>query len=295
MRSSETHRVQVHNNEEPFLAVTASGGAPFAVGWDLGMCEGLDELGIPMRQAEMVGTSAGSIVTSCLATEISHDTVTELPQIEVPTRDKNYLQGITREVFEGRRAQNVRSMAWHVRSFRPVKLRGLLLSEMTAASCAVPRLFPSVRLDPDEKTGFQGGEFCDGGVRSVDNLDVAPRARHMIALIALGRNLSLPIALPGLPMKPIELPFGIGLDGLALIGKYRWQHRHHGQATIIEPNDDISKLVRKPKDLFDKGRAVEAYYRGKEQAARVFARNEHLQRIAGEAALRRTTMGMVSA
>lgn len=280
MRSPESHHPEVQNEELPFLSVTVTGGGPFVIGWGLGMARRLQEEGIPISDAELMGTSAGGWVVGGMAAGKSIEEISNRPQMKIPDRSEGLIEGYARDVFGNERAENMRTIAVRKQFLIPEKLKGdkHYIYEMVAATSAVPGFFRSAKV--------RGREYFDGGVRSVGNLDIAPRAKHMLGLVGLGSHLGLP-----LPFIGRDLPVGFLLHRQSKRETELWERRHGGELTVVQPNASISKMIRHPKHLFDFGIAVDAHGMGWEQGGRVFANNEHLQRIAGEAAIRRSQLG----
>ena len=65
---------------------------------------------------------------------------------------------------------------------------GVSLVDATAASAAVPGIWPPVTID--------GRRYMDGGVRSADNADLAAGAQRIIVISPLGMNSPLPTPMP---------------------------------------------------------------------------------------------------
>lgn len=65
---------------------------------------------------------------------------------------------------------------------------GVNLVDAVAASCAVPGVWPPVTIE--------GRRYIDGGVRSVDNVDYAAGAKHLVVLLPLGEQALWPTAKP---------------------------------------------------------------------------------------------------
>lgn len=232
MRESiENSRVQSQNSELP--AVVLGGGGAFGIAYELGIYKSLQVAGVDLRNAQILGTSAGSWAAGCIATGRTFEELSDMRQVKVPNWKPGLLQGITREVFGEERATNVRAMAVKVKwpMLRPTKLSGHEhpLADMVAASSAVPGLFRPVRIGDNE--------YYDGGIRSIVSADIAPKGNGLLAIAVLGRHFMPPI--------------GRVIEGILSHEMSKWGSKHDGDVTLIRPNREINELIRTPRDIFD--------------------------------------------
>jgi NTE family protein len=227
------------------------GGGPFGIIYGLGVADALLDLGIPLRRAMSLGTSAGAWVASCLVTNTTYELLCEMPAVRVPNPSPGFLRGIARTLFGAARSELVRVCAVRVPSGRPVILSGGLhdLADLAAASSAVPWLFPPARI---------GRHFyADGGIRSLVHADKAAAAQHLVVVA--------PIA------GPMFGPGGRAMEIMLRRELRRWRQRTGGMAHLIRPDSRVASLARHPLDLFDKNRALAAYPRAYEQASQLAA------------------------
>jgi NTE family protein len=223
----------------PPLSAVFGGGGVFGIGYALGVCDALADAGVDLATSQMLGTSAGSWVASCLATGISFSDLCEIPQVRVPDPRPGMLRGIAGEVFGEETSERVTGSAVRLPTMRRVLLSGgeHVLADIVAASSAVPGLFRPARV---------GASFyVDGGVRSVVSADLAAPARHLLIVAPLAG------AMFG--------PGGRGLERLLQREISRWKRRTGGSAHLIRPDAEIAGLARTPLHLFDNARAKAAY------------------------------------
>jgi NTE family protein len=222
------------------------GGGPFGITYGLGVADALLDLGVPLRSATSLGTSAGAWVASCLVTNTTFELLCELPAIRVPNPSPGFLRGLARRLFGTARSGLVRTCAVRVPSGRPVVLSGAThdLADVVAASSAVPWLFPPVRIGRRL--------YADGGIRSLVHADKAAAAQHLVVVA--------PIA------GPMFGPGGRAMEVMLRRELRRWHQRTGGTAHLVRPDIRIAALARHPLDLFDKDRANAAYPLAYEQA-----------------------------
>ncbi len=245
----------------PTVTAVYGGGGPFGIIYGLGVADALLDLGIPLRSAMSLGTSAGAWVASCLVTNTTYELLRELPAIRVPNPSPGFLRGIARTLFGAARSELVSVCAVRVPSGRPVILSGARhdLADLAAASSAVPWLFPPARI---------GRRFyADGGIRSLVHADKAAAAQHLVVVA--------PIA------GPMFGPGGRAMEIMLRRELRRWQKRTGGMAHLIRPDSQVASLARHPLDLFDKTRALAAYPVAYEQASQLAASWAALPLLAG--------------
>ncbi|MCA9340819.1 MAG: patatin-like phospholipase family protein, partial [Candidatus Saccharibacteria bacterium] len=228
---------------------------------EYGVYESLQEAGIDLTNAQMLGTSAGSWVASLIATGRGYADVADTPQVNIPNWEHGLLQGLARDVFGNDRAANVRTMAYRLPSREhplpgPQKLRGSEhdLADMVAASSAVPGLFRPVRIGNDN--------YVDGGVRSIVSADVAPKSHRVLAIAALGQHLKQPLGKYKVAVGPVlEWQLRRELGG--------WKRRYGGEVAYIQPNEEIAGMVEGPADLFNFDIARRVYEKARIQGEQV--------------------------
>jgi NTE family protein len=230
----------------PRIAAVYGGGGPLGIAYGLGVVDALLAVGVPLRSAPSLGTSAGSWVASCLATGTTFEDLRALPALRVPNLTRGLLRGLATEVFGSASAATVQASAVRIPTGSRVLLRGAdhALADVVAASSAVPWLFAPARI------GRQF--FADGGVRSLLHADYAPDADHLLVVA--------PVA------GPMFGPGGRAMDVKLRAEVRRWQARTGGQVHLFRPDRSVAALARHPLDLFDKGRAAAAYPLAYEQA-----------------------------
>jgi NTE family protein len=233
------------------LSVAFGGGGPFGIAYGLGVADALLDAGVPLRNADMIGTSAGSWVASCMATGVGFRELCSIPQIRVPNLTPGLLQRLASGVFGDARSDRVTASAFRLSNGRRVLLSGAehRLADVVAASSAVPGFFAPVRVG--------GTWYVDGGVRSLASADKAAPARHLLVVA--------PIAGPmfGAAGRVMELMLREELR--------RWQRATGGRAHLVRPNMQIASLARQPLHLFDKERAKDVYPMAYEQTRRLLA------------------------
>jgi NTE family protein len=93
---------------------------------------------------------------------------------------------------------------------------GVSLIDAVAASCAVPGIWPPVRIG--------GSRYMDGGVRSSDNADLAEGASEVLVISPLGMNSPL---LTPLPLREVVAKLRAG----------------GAQVTVIEPDEACKAAI----------------------------------------------------
>lgn len=237
--------------DRPELAVAFGGGGPLGIAYGLGVADALVDAGMSLDGVDMIGTSAGAWVASCIATDVRFATLCAVPQLRVPNPRPGLLRGIAGDLFGDARSERVTASAVRVTTGRRALLSGEthLLADVVAASSAVPGLFSPVRV--------ARRLYVDGGVRSLVSADRAGAARHLIVVA--------PIA------GPMFGPGGRAMELMLRREIARWQRETGGKAHLLRPNAQIAALARHPLQLFDKGRATAAYPLAYAQAQRLVA------------------------
>jgi predicted acylesterase/phospholipase RssA len=223
----------------PPLSAVFGGGGVFGIGYALGICNALADAGVDFTATDMLGTSAGSWVASCLATGVTFSDLCEVPQVRVPDPRPGMLRGIAGEVFGEQTSDRVKGSSLRLPSMRRVLLSGAEhpLADIVAASSAVPGLFRPARIGT--------ASYVDGGVRSVVSADLAAPAQQLLIVAPLA--------------GPMFGPGGRGLERLLRREIARWERRTGGTAHVFRPDAEIAGLARLPLHLFDNARAKAAY------------------------------------
>ena len=234
-----THQAGSGRSERPELTVAFGGGGPFGIAYGLGVADAMRDRGLSWDGVEMLGTSAGSWVASCLATGVEFAELCVVPQLRLPSLKPGLLRRIAEEIFGDAHSSAVTAAAVRLTTGRRALLSGGThrLADIIAASSAVPGLFAPARV--------AGGFYVDGGVRSLVSADHAVRARNLLVVA--------PIA------GPMFGPGGRAMELKLRNEMKRWQDATGGRVHLVRPNADIASLARHPLHLFDKARAVTAY------------------------------------
>ncbi len=247
----------------PYVTAAFGGGGPFGIAYAFGIVDELVDAGMSLDGSQLLGTSAGSWVASCIATATPFETLCALPQVRVPNLRPGRLQAIAGQVLGDARSPLVRASAVRVSTGRRVLLSGadFRLADLVAASSAVPTLFAPTRL--------LGRRYVDGGVRSMVSADQAPPARHLLVVA--------PIA------GPMFGRAGRVMEVLLNREIARWQRAHGGNVHLIRPNKAIAGLAKTPRDLFDNALARSVYPLARQQARQLLdSRDELAAFVAGE-------------
>lgn len=245
----------------PYVTAAFGGGGPLGIAYAFGIVDELIDAGLSLEGSHLLGTSAGAWVASCLATATPFETLCALPPIRVPNLRPGYLQTLAEAVLDDGRSTLVRASAVRLSTGRRVLLSGVdhRLSDLVAASSAVPTLFPPTHL--------LGRRYVDGGVRSLVSADQAPAARHLLVVA--------PIAGPmfGRAGRVMELLLNREIG--------RWEHAYGGVVHLIRPNKAIAGLARSPLDLFDSDLARAVYPLARQQARQLLDSRDALAALVG--------------
>ena len=223
----------------PQLSVAFGGGGPFGIAYGLGVAHAVEASGLSFDGVQMLGTSAGAWVASCLATDVSFGELCSVPQLRLPNPRPGLLRAIAGDIFGDARSAQVTAAAVRLPSSRRVLLTGAdhRLADIVAASSAVPALFAPARIGRHV--------YVDGGVRSLVSAHRASPARRLLVVA--------PIA------GPMFGPAGRTMELMLREEIRRWEQATGGTAHLLRPNTEISMLARHPLQLFDKGRAQAVY------------------------------------
>ena len=223
----------------PALSVVFGGGGPFGIAYGLGIADALAARGLSFDGVDMLGTSAGAWVASCVATGIGFAELCAVPQIRVPNPRPGLLRGIAGDIFGDAHSDYVTASAVRLPSSRRALLSGGThrLADIVAASSAVPGLFAPVRIGRHV--------YVDGGVRSLVSAHHAAPAQRLLVIA--------PIA------GPMFGPAGRTMELMLREEIRRWEQATGGTAHLLRPNAEICLLARHPLQLFDKARAQAVY------------------------------------
>ncbi len=250
-------------DDEPLPYVTAAfgGGGPFGIAYAFGVVDELMAAGLTLSGSQLLGTSAGSWVASCLATDTPFEALCELPPIRVPNLRPGRLQALGEQVLGDARSPLVRASAVRLSTGRRVLLSGadFRLADVVAASSAVPTLFAPAHL--------LGRRYVDGGVRSLVSADQAPPARHLLVVA--------PIA------GPMFGRAGRVMEALLNREIQRWERASGGTVHLIRPNRAIAGLAKTPLDLFDNALARSVYPLARQQVGQLLASRDSLAGLVG--------------
>jgi NTE family protein len=223
------------------------GGGLFGIGYAMGVLKALRERGIDLRDAPMLGTSAGSWAAAATALNVTHDDLIQLEVPRFPNPRRGVLQESARQVFGSHTLSNVRVVVTEVPRLRRTVLSAATtpVSELVAASSAVPGLLAPQRIN--------GKSYVDGGVKSGCSVDLADAAHTLIVITPLAG------AMFG--------PFGRFIESRTSLEKAIWLERHGGKFIEFSPVRATADVAKLPQHLFDRPRAIEAYHRGYDEAS----------------------------
>ena len=206
----------------PPLVVTLGGGGAYALGYCIGIADGLRSRGIDLSRSPLMGTSGGSHAAVAIACGMSYDQVAAIWQPYVETCGSLWVKALPlAELLYGAQVMPEGGSAGGV----AVRLLGFKREVLWAADHPLPLIvaassspFPFVR---PTKVGKR--RFIDGGHRSNTSADIAPDA-----------DLNLVLA-----------PFAFksqGIVGRMAAGKLakepgRWEARTGGRSVVVKPDD----------------------------------------------------------
>jgi len=251
--------VDWRSEEVPRVTAVFGGGGPFGIAYAFGIIDSLVDAGLSLRDSQLLGTSAGAWVASCVATGTPFQTLCDLPPVRVPNLRPGMLQTLAEELLGDARSPLVHASAVRLSTGRRTILSGAehRLADLVAASSAVPSLFAP--------THVKGRRYVDGGVRSLVSADHAPAAQHLLVVA--------PIAGPmfGRAGRTMELLLNRELG--------RWQRTMGGVVHLIRPNRAIAGLTRHPLDLFSMELARAVYPLAREQASQLLDSRDGLAQL----------------
>lgn len=267
---------QPRNYNPDLPSLVLGGGGTFGIGWESGILDEFRDRGANRRDAQILGTSAGSWVGGFIATGKTFEDITSrVKSIKAPNFEANYLSDMAYDIFGDAKADNVSAVALRVPSPSQLGIRALVksrgslkdevlpradmlnggehgLAAIAAASSAVPFIFSPVKVGDHY--------YVDGGVRSIVSADLAPKSQTVLALACLTRHFAPPVG----PIMEIQLHRELG----------KWEKQHGGKVVYVRPNKEISDLVKNPIDCFSVEIGKRAYELARMQASRAFERRE---------------------
>ncbi len=234
----------------PRVAAAYGGGGLFGIGYILGVTEALTDGGVDFSEVPSLGTSAGSWAAAALALRIRFldalDPVADdAPRWPDPRRGRLHriaAQGTGRDT----RCPTVRAVACSLPRFRRTALLGAEhpIADLVSASSAVPGM-----LAPH---AIGGRRYVDGGVRSLASVDLADPADLLLVVLPLS--------------GPMFGPAGRFVERRTRHELAIWQATAAPSTSIVvRPTRAIARLVNRPDQLFDAGRARRCYELAYEQ------------------------------
>ncbi|MEY4391801.1 MAG: hypothetical protein RLZZ544_510 [Actinomycetota bacterium] len=222
------------------------GGGMFGIGYAMGVIHGLAEQGVTFVGAPLLGTSAGSWAAAAVALDVGVQDLFALTVPSFPNPRPGVLAAAARELFGERTSPFVKVCACSLPRLRRTVFDGALhpIADLIAASSAMPGLLAPHTID--------GVKYVDGGVRSGTSVDFGPDADHLHVIAPLA----------GAMWGPFRRFVDRGMHNEIT----RWKERTNGTVTLFTPVKVAADIAQNPRHLFDKSRALEAYYCGIDQA-----------------------------
>lgn len=222
------------------------GGGLFGIGYAMGIIHGLGEQGVSFENVPTLGTSAGSWAAAAVALGVAIDDLFALDVPSFPNPRPGVLAAAARELFGERTAPTVKVCACSLPRLRRTVFDGAEhpIADLVAASSAVPGLLAPHVID--------GTRYVDGGMRSGTSVDFGPDAARIIVIAPLA----------GAMWGPFRRVIDRGMHNEIA----RWKERTGGTVTLYTPVTVAADIAQNPRHLFDRSRALEAYYCGIDQA-----------------------------
>lgn len=224
-------------DELPALAVNFGGGGGFGFGFNMGVAEGLRRAGIDLTRYPMVGTSAGSHTVAALQLGFDFATFADAWADQIghgPARPWIDGHAFAERMYVGRHDPDVATVAVRLLRLRREVLRSTehdIDDIVAASSAAVPVLRPH-RVD--------GRLYADGGLISLNSVDLTPPAQVALAVTPFARPGQGPAGLTGRLQVRRELR--------------RWVRRHRGDLLQVVPTDAMVAIGgRRVRDIVDIG------------------------------------------
>ena len=213
----------------------------------MGIIDGLARRGISFESAPLLGTSAGSWAAAAVATKVNVQQMISADTPTFPNPRPGVLAAAARTIFGESRSDLVRVCACSLPRLRRTVFDGWRhpLADLLAASSAVPGLLAPHEID--------GVKYVDGGMRSGTSVDFGPDVDRLIVIAPLA----------GAMWGPFRGVVDRGMHAEIR----RWRERTRGTGMLYSPVEVAADIAKNPKHLFDRERALEAYYCGLDQAS----------------------------
>mgnify|MGYP003342013192 FL=1 len=230
----------------PALGGVFGGGGMFGIGYAMGVIRGLGESGVSFDGAPLLGTSAGSWAAAAVALRVDVQDLLALKVPSFPNARIGVLAAAARELFGEQTCPTVKVCACALPRLKRTVFDGAEhpVADLVAASSAVPGLLAPHTID--------GVRYVDGGVRSGTSVDFGPDAARIVVIAPLAGAMWGPFR------RLVDKGMHNEID--------RWKQRTNGEVTLFTPVEVAAHIAQNPRHLFDKGRALEAFYCGLEQA-----------------------------
>lgn len=224
------------------------GGGLFGIGYAMGVIEGLSRRGISFEGAPLLGTSAGSWAAAAVVTGVSYEQMISAETPSFPNPKSGVLAAAAREIFGEARSELVKVCACSLPRLRRTVFDGSRhpLADLLAASSAVPGLLAPHEID--------GVRYVDGGMRSGTSVDLGPDVDRLVVIAPLA----------GAMWGPFRGVIDRGMQSEIR----RWRERTRGSGMLFTPVKTAAHIAQNPRHLFDRERAIEAFYCGLDQAVR---------------------------
>lgn len=162
----------------PVVAVLGSGGA-YGIGVHFGVARALDEVGISLRQAPLIGTSAGAYAAAAFVSGVGLDAVMRPWGRSGNRRFGHRSIDTVREIFADVRSETMSGVAARLFGLRVLLPAGRfgILDVVAASSSPPPFARPHV---------ISGRHYIDAGLISACSVDMAPPADLLIVVAPIG-------------------------------------------------------------------------------------------------------------
>ncbi len=228
----------INMQERPPVVACLGGGGAFGIGMHFGVADALQELGMPLVDLPVLGTSAGAWAGAALAVGVELDAVMG-PWARTPARRFGHRSVDTvRAVFGDATVPHVFGVAARL-SGRRVLLsaaRHGVTAVVAASSSPPPFAVPHV---------VDGRRYIDAGLISICSVDLAPPADLLVV--------AAPIAGPHMGTA------GRFSERQTLRHIRHWQERSGGRVLYLRPDRHLASAAGSGiENLFDPGRAEPA-------------------------------------
>jgi hypothetical protein len=155
------------------VAACFGAGGAYGIGFNLGVATGLQDAGIDVLGAPMVGTSAGAYAAAALRSGVSFEAVMEAWPTQLEWRVARAHE-VTGPVFGERHDPDVAAVAVRLARMRRTVLWGRdeTLADVVAASSSPPPFAWPHKVS--------GRRYIDGGYASLTSADLAPLAELLV-------------------------------------------------------------------------------------------------------------------